>query len=121
VEKRRAINQTYRKTLGGLPGIRFMPEASGCRSTFWLTALTIDPSIAPVTRDRVIEVLTERNIEARPVWKPMHLQPLYSAAQMMGGEVSERLFRTGVCLPSGSNLTEAQQQRVIDAVREAFA
>src|SRR5690606_34707804 len=77
VEKRRAINQTYRKTLGGLPGIRFMPEASGCRSTFWLTALTIDPSIAPVTRDRVIEVLTERNIEARPVWKPMHLQPLY--------------------------------------------
>jgi dTDP-4-amino-4,6-dideoxygalactose transaminase len=117
VEARRAIQARYRAALGDLPGWSFMPEASFGRAMFWLTCATIDPAAAGETRDDVIDRLAARNIEARPVWKPLHLQPAFAGAPVLRGQIAERLFRDGVCLPSGSSLTPRDQDRVIEAVR----
>lgn len=121
VELRRDHNSGYRHGLSDLPGVEFMPEIRGGRSTFWLTALTIDPSVAPIDRTTLIEYLDSYDIEARPVWKPMHLQPLYRDRPVIGGKVSERLFREGICLPSGSSLSVPDRERVIALIQEAFA
>ena len=94
-----------------------MPEASYGRSTRWLTCLTLDPAAFGATREDVRLALEAENIEARPVWKPMHLQPVFEGCRMRGGAVSERLFDLGLCLPSGSSLTEADRERVIGIVR----
>ncbi len=117
VEVRRRINATYRDGLGDLDGIEFMPEAEGSHSTFWLTVLTVDPSVTGVHREELRTVLEEQNIEARPAWKPMHLQPVFAECESFGGETSSRLFDQGLCLPSGSNLSASDQQRVIDVIR----
>jgi pyridoxal phosphate-dependent aminotransferase EpsN len=116
VERRRQHNEAYRAALASQVGVRFMPEAPLCRSTFWLSALTIDPEVAGGSRDEVIAALAAANIEARPVWKPMHLQPLYSDCQMHGGAVAERLFEQGICLPSGSSLSDDSRARVIETI-----
>jgi pyridoxal phosphate-dependent aminotransferase EpsN len=118
VEARRAIQARYRAALEGQPGWAFMPEASFGRATFWLTCATIDPAAAGETRDDVIDRLAARDIEARPVWKPLHLQPAFAGAQAFRGQVAERLFRDGICLPSGSALSPRDQERVIEAVRQ---
>lgn len=117
VDRRREVNQRYRDALGDLPGVAFMPEAEYGRCTFWLTCLTIDPHAFGADRDAVRMHLESLNIEARPVWKPMHLQPVFAAHRSFGGAVSEALFRDGLCLPSGSGMSEADQTRVIEAVR----
>jgi pyridoxal phosphate-dependent aminotransferase EpsN len=119
VERRREVNQAYRRALGGQPGISFMPEASYGRSNGWLTCILIDPALFGATTTQVRLHLDSLNIEARPVWKPMHLQPVFKAAAGRGGAVAERLFRDGLCLPSGSSLTAAEQALVVDAVRAA--
>ncbi|MBZ0232807.1 MAG: aminotransferase class I/II-fold pyridoxal phosphate-dependent enzyme [Deltaproteobacteria bacterium] len=119
VEARRAINARYCRELGDLPGWTFMPEASYGRSTFWLTCATIDPAHARAGRDAVLDRLAGQDIEGRPVWKPLHLQPVFRDCRAIGGEVSERLFDHGICLPSGSSLTPDEQSRVIEAVRTA--
>lgn len=120
VDRRRDHNRFYRQALGDLPGVEFMPEAPGCRSSFWLTALTIDPSIAGVTGEKVRLALEGHDIEARPVWKPMHLQPYYAGCRMLGGGVSARLFELGLCLPSGSNLSDQDRARVAEIVADQF-
>jgi pyridoxal phosphate-dependent aminotransferase EpsN len=97
------------------------PEAPWGQSTHWLTCLTIDPEIAGVTREQVRLALESENIEARPVWKPMHLQPVFRDAKMVGGAVSERLFALGLCLPSGSNMSADDRERVIAIVRSVRA
>ena len=97
------------------------PEASWGQSTRWLTCLTIDPAIAGVTRELVRLALEAENIEARPVWKPMHLQPVFAAAEMHGGQVSERLFDQGLCLPSGAGMNEADRNRVIQGIKKLFS
>ena len=117
VLKRRQINATYRARLASLPGWTFMPEAPACRSTFWLTCATIED--AGVTRDALLDRLAAVNIEARPTWKPMHLQPVFEGARSIGGDVARRLFETGICLPSGSSLTPHDQERVIEAIEQA--
>lgn len=117
VEVRRAIRERYRTALGGQPGWSFMPEAGYGRATFWLTCATIDPEVAGETRDDVIARLAAANIEARPVWKPLHLQPVFAGAPVVRGEVAARLFRDGICLPSGSSLGSRDQDRVIEVVR----
>ncbi len=117
VDARRANFAAYREHLGGLPGIAFMPEASWGRSTRWLTCLTIDPEAFGADRERVRLVLEAENIEARPVWKPMHRQPVYAGFESIGGAVADRLFERGLCLPSGSCLTEHDRARVIAIVR----
>ncbi|MBC7973390.1 MAG: aminotransferase class I/II-fold pyridoxal phosphate-dependent enzyme [Myxococcales bacterium] len=117
VNARRAIYARYRAALGELPGWSFFPEASFGRPTCWLTCATIDPAAYGQPRDQVIDRLAARDIEARPVWKPLHLQPVFAGAEVFRGEIAESLFRDGLCLPSGSSLTVADQDRVIDAVR----
>ena len=117
VDRRRAHNRAYREALADLPGIDFMPEAPAGRASFWLTALTIDPAITGIDRDAVRIHLEKLDIEARPVWKPMHLQPFYAACEMVGGGVSDRIFANGLCLPSGSSLTDAERDKIALEVR----
>lgn len=116
VARRRRINARYRQALGHLPGLSFQPEAPWGTSTFWLTCATIDAERFGATREELRLALEEANIEARPVWKPMHLQPVFRDCPVVGGSVSEALFAHGICLPSGSSMSDADQQRVVDCV-----
>ena len=117
VARRRAIFDRYVEELAGLPGWRFMPEAGYGTCTRWLTCATVD-SQAPARHETVRLELAKHDIEARPIWKPMHLQPLYCECTRYGGSVSERLFHSGICLPSGSSLTSQEQERVIGIIRD---
>ncbi|ASK89163.1 DegT/DnrJ/EryC1/StrS family aminotransferase [Sphingorhabdus sp. SMR4y] len=115
VARRRAICERYRATLSR-PGISFMPEPDGHRSTRWLTALTIDPEETGVSREDIRLMLLEHEIEARPLWKPMHMQPLYAGSPYHGTGVDEALFANGLCLPSGSDMSDEQQDEVIQRI-----
>jgi dTDP-4-amino-4,6-dideoxygalactose transaminase/UDP-N-acetylmuramyl pentapeptide phosphotransferase/UDP-N-acetylglucosamine-1-phosphate transferase len=123
VTTRRRIYERYRAALGELPGVGFRKELAWGRSTRWLTCLTIDPERAGVDREKVRLALEEENIEARPLWKPLHLQPVFRkmGCEVLGGGVSERLFENGLCLPSGSAMADSDQDRVIETVRRSFA
>jgi len=112
VAKRRDIYRRYRSALEQ-PGLSFMPEPEGYYSSHWLTALTLDPAVLGVSREDVRLALLEHEIESRPLWKPMHLQPLFRGARYVGQGVDEGLFETGLCLPSGSDMSDAQQDEVI--------
>ncbi len=117
VNARRANFDYYVEHLSDLPGITFAPEAPWGRHTRWLTCVTIDPEAFGTDRETLRQQLETRNIECRPVWKPMHMQPLFSECEMYGGEVAEELFTYGLCLPSGSNMDDTQRERVVDAIR----
>lgn len=118
VQARRANFAFYQTRLGQLPGITFMPEAPWGRHTRWLTVMTVDPAVCGVTCEEMRLALEAENIESRPVWKPMHLQPVFADCESVGGTVAQRLFENGLCLPSGSNLAETDLVRVIDVIRE---
>jgi pyridoxal phosphate-dependent aminotransferase EpsN len=120
IERKRQIFDYYRRALGGLPGVKFMPELPEGRSTRWLTCLAIDPVASGVQRDAVLAALEADNIEARPLWKPLHRQPLYRGTPSFGGALADRLFAQGICLPSGSAMTGDDLHRVVAAVRGAF-
>ena len=117
VAARRRNHDFYARALAGVPGLTFMPEAPWGRHTRWLTTLTIDPARFGADREAVRLALEREDIEARPVWKPMHLQPVFAAFERRGGQVAEELFRNGLCLPSGSNLTPDDLARVVEVVR----
>ncbi len=121
VTARRALFSAYVAALGDLEGIEFMPEADSGTSNRWLTALTVDPDRFGATNLDIIDALASDNIEARPVWKPMHLQPVFADARMFGGAVCEHLFGNGICLPSGTQMTEPDIARVVDIVRSVAA
>jgi dTDP-4-amino-4,6-dideoxygalactose transaminase len=113
VARRRAIGRRYRQRLGALPGVRFAPGADDDHQpNGWLTCLTIDPAVAGITREDVRLHLRALGIEARPIWKPMHLQPVFAGNRVLGGAVSRRTFVDGLCLPSGSSLTDGEQDEV---------
>ena len=114
--QRRGHNEYYRRQLASLPGIEIMPEASYGRSNCWLTCITVDPHQFGATREDLRRQLELANIESRPVWKPMHLQPAFSGCRARGGAVSTRLFERGLCLPSGSSLTAKDRERVVDTI-----
>jgi pyridoxal phosphate-dependent aminotransferase EpsN len=116
VAARRRNFEIYNSALAKLPGVEFMPEASFGRATRWLTCLTIDPKAFGADRERIRQHLLSQEIESRPVWKPLHLQPVFAGYECIGGEIAEDLFQRGLCLPSGSNLTKQDLQRVIDAI-----
>jgi dTDP-4-amino-4,6-dideoxygalactose transaminase len=116
VAARRRVFDRYVEALGRLPGIAFMPEAPWGRCTRWLTCLTIDPAAFGADREAVRLALAADRIEARPIWKPMHLQPVFAHCRRIGGEVAERIFERGLCLPSGSNLTDDEIDRVVAVV-----
>ena len=117
VAKKRLINEFYRKALSDLPGIEFMPEATYGKSNFWLTVILITPEKFGVNREVVRLSLEAENIETRPIWKPMHLQPVFKDCRIRGGAVSEDLFERGLCLPSGTQLTEEDLGRVVKVIR----
>jgi pyridoxal phosphate-dependent aminotransferase EpsN len=119
VARRRVIFEYYRKALGDLPGVEFMPEASYGRCTRWLTCLTIDPAMFGATREDVRKALEAEDIESRPVWKPMHLQPVFSGCRVRGDRISDRIFENGLCLPSGSGLTDIDLERIVGIVKKA--
>lgn len=117
VAARRANRDAYRAVLGELPGWSFLEDPPGATTNAWLTCAQIDPREAGVDREAVRLHLEAAEIEARPVWKPMHLQPVFEGCRSWGGATAERLFRDGLCLPSGSSLTDQDRERVLDRVR----
>lgn len=119
VEARRQVFEQYGAGLGDLPGLEFMPEAEYGRSSRWLTCLTVDPGAFGATREDIRLALEAENIESRPVWKPMHMQPVFAGCQVHGGAVAEELFEYGLCLPSGSSLSEGDVERIAAIVRES--
>ena len=121
IEARRRIFERYRAGLDDLSGVEFMPEPEGFRSTRWLTCLLLNGDGDEGLADRVCRTLQARKIEARPLWQPLHKQPLFHGAEVVGGEVCCRLARRGLSLPSGGALSEAEQDRVIEIVRDVCA
>jgi len=119
VDKRRTIFDRYVKHLGSYEGINFMPEPNGYRSTRWLTCLTLDESLG-VSWSDVKKTCDLQGIEVRPLWKPMHMQPVFKDQKMIGGEVCEGLFKRGLCLPSGSGMNRQDQIRVIEVIRSTL-
>lgn len=117
VNRRRAIFDRYYQALKDFPGIGFMPEIPEGRSTRWLSVITIDSSLFGASREDVRLALEAENIESRPAWKPMHLQPVFADCKMYGGQVCEAIFDQGFCLPSGTNLSAEQQDRVIAVIQ----
>lgn len=117
VAAKRRIFEAYQHLLGDLPGLEFMPEAPYGRCNRWLTVVLIHPQAFGASNDRVRLALEAENIEARPVWKPMHLQPVFRGCRIRGGSVSEHLFRCGLCLPSGTAMTDSDLERVAQIIR----
>jgi dTDP-4-amino-4,6-dideoxygalactose transaminase len=116
IQARRRIKQRYRELLADSPGISLMPEAGYGESNCWLTCIVIDPSAAGTDREAIRLALEAEDIESRPLWKPMHLQPVYQEAPAYGGEVSAGLFERGLCIPSGSALGADDQRRVVETL-----
>lgn len=119
VQQRRAIAFGYRDAFADLHGITFMPQARYGLHTNWLSCFLIDEANFGRPRDQLIRALDEANVESRPVWKPMHLQPLYAGCEHYRGAVAEDLFRRGICLPSSSSLSIEEKLHVVNAVRRA--
>jgi len=117
VKRKREIFNYYRRFLADLPGIDFMPEAPYGRSNRWLTVILINPEEFGADRETVRLALEAENIECRPIWKPMHMQPVFKDCRMRGGKVSEDLFKWGLCLPFGTQMTEDDLNRVVDVIR----
>jgi len=113
VTSRRRINKLYRQALQNIPGIAFMPDANFGQSNCWLTCILIDMQKFGASVEEIRLNLEKYNIEARPVWKPMHLQPVFRGCKVVGGRISEELFARGLCLPSGSSMTQQDVDRVI--------
>lgn len=122
VEARRAMHQFYLDLFKDIDGVTVFTEpSSDYFSNHWLSAITIDPKVAGKTREELRLALLEDNIESRPLWKPMHMQPIFENSPYYGGKVAEELFENGLCLPSGSNLTDDERGRIAKKVKEVFS
>lgn len=120
VERRREIFQFYQDNLSEFDGIDFMPEAEYGRANRWLSAITIDPERFGATYEQVRLGLEAENIESRPLWKPMHLQPLFHEREFVDGGVGAELFAKGLCLPSGTALTETDLTRIVEVIARHY-
>lgn len=121
VNQRRTINQWYRDLMKDIPGITFQTEPTiEYFSNYWLTCIVIDPEKAETDRENLRLALETTNIESRPLWKPMHLQPVFKGMPAYINGTSEELFRSGLCLPSGSNLTETELSRIMEVIKKEF-
>lgn len=114
VQKKRYIFDFYKRQLGNLEGIEFMPSNEWNEPNYWLSSMTLNGKIRPID---VMEALEKENIESRPVWKPMHLQPFFEKYDFVGTDVSEKLFENGICLPSDTKMTEADLERVVKIIK----
>lgn len=122
VTKRRAMNQWYKQILSDLPGISFLSEPDErFFSNCWLTTIEVDPVQSPVDREYIKKALLNENIESRPLWKPMHMQPIFESYPAYTSGVSKRLFEQGLCLPSGSNLMNEERSRIQNVLSDVFS
>lgn len=121
VARRREIYQWYKDALGSLPGMEFVPEAPYGKSNRWLTVMLIDEAKFGAGPEQIRLALEAENIESRPVWKPMHMQPVFADVSCSGGAVSEDLFARGLCLPSGTAMTEADLERVARVIKSTLS
>ncbi len=120
VKKRRKIFKLYRDLLSDVRGLEWSVEGTHRRHSRWLTTLLVDSERFGATKNDIIDALETQNIESRPLWKPMHMQPVYKHAKMFGGQVSENLFEQGLCLPSGSDLEVSQIEKISDVIRSCY-
>lgn len=120
-QQRRCVHDLYREALGGTPGLKFSPEAAGMQANRWLTTMMIDPDATGFDREAARLALEAENIESRPLWKPMHLQPVFADAPCWGGQVAAAAFGRGLCLPSGSAMTRHDVDRVVAVLRRLGA
>jgi dTDP-4-amino-4,6-dideoxygalactose transaminase len=116
IDRRRQINSRYVEALSDLPGIRFMPRAGYGEPNFWLTCLTVDPEEFGSDREAIRLALEQEDIESRPTWKPLHMQPVFAGEQVIGGSVARSVFERGLCLPSGSNLSDDDLDRIVTII-----
>lgn len=122
VEQRRANYEIYKAAFLEIQGITLVDEPEGYKSNRWLSTILVDPTDTNgITREIIAEVMAENNIECRPLWKPMHMQPIFQDSPFYGNGVSEQLFKNGLCLPSGSNLTQVDLDRVISTIIHVLA
>jgi dTDP-4-amino-4,6-dideoxygalactose transaminase len=121
VTRRRSHFAAYQEAFKPFPGVTMQPEAAWGKSTHWLTCLTIDPSKSSVSREDVRLALEKEEIESRPIWKPLHLQPVFAQAEYHGRGVSDRVFEQGLCVPSGSGMSDSERNRVIDSMVKLFS
>jgi pyridoxal phosphate-dependent aminotransferase EpsN len=117
IAARRQNKAHYLSELGALPGMTFMPDADFGEPSNWLTCLTVDPKQFGASCEDLRLALEAHNIEARPVWKPMHLQPVFAQSRTVGGDVAQQLFERGLCLPSGSALNQQDRERIIEIIK----
>lgn len=118
VEQRRSVFEFYRSHLEDLPGLEFMPEANYGRSTRWITCVLVDPELFGVTRGEIGQALEKENVESRPAWMPLHMQPLFNGCRIVGGSTSEEIFRKGLFLPSSSSLKLPELEKVVGVIRK---
>jgi len=119
VAVRRHHFEAYAEALRDVPGLSWQPEAPWCTSNRWLSCCLLEQGVARMSRDDVMAALSSQDIESRPIWKPLHLQPAFQGCRAFGGRVAEDIFARGLCLPSGSTLTDAERQRVVEQIRRA--
>jgi dTDP-4-amino-4,6-dideoxygalactose transaminase len=120
IKQRRENYNRYFRKYGKVAGLEFQPEKYGSFSNRWLTCLTINSELTGYTREDVRLALEAENIESRPLWKPMHMQPIFQNELYYGGKISENLFKNGLCLPSGSNLTDLDFERIFRVLDKFF-
>lgn len=118
VDKKRAIYNKYAEGFKDIDAITMIPDHDYETSNHWLSALTVDPQV--ITPTEIIDALAKENIESRPVWKPMHMQPVFEEYDFIGGNVAQSLYENGICLPSDSKMTNEEINRVIDTIKGLF-
>ncbi|HYE09810.1 MAG TPA: aminotransferase class I/II-fold pyridoxal phosphate-dependent enzyme [Patescibacteria group bacterium] len=117
VEKKKYIFEFYKRELGQLEGVQFMPINEWCKPNYWLSCITLKGNVKPLD---IIEALEQENIESRPIWKPMHMQPFFAKYDFIGTDISEQLFDTGICLPSDTKMTDGDLDRVTQIVKRLW-
>ncbi|MCG4585426.1 DegT/DnrJ/EryC1/StrS family aminotransferase, partial [Anaerosalibacter bizertensis] len=117
VEKKRYIFEYYKRELGDLEGIEFMPINEWNKPNYWLSCITLSGQVRPLD---IMEALEKDNIESRPIWKPMHLQPFFEKYDCISGNVSEKLFENGVCLPSDTKMTDGDLERICNIIKKLW-
>lgn len=117
IARRKQIKECYKTALGGIPGIEFIPDADYGEPNCWLTVILITPELFGADREAVRLILEAENIESRPVWKPMHMQPVFKSCRKRVREVAEEIFRKGLCLPSGSSLSTEDMDRIVTVIK----
>lgn len=117
VKKKNYIYEFYKRELGGLQGVNFMPNNDWNKPNFWLSSMTVSGDVKPID---IMEELEKHNIESRPIWKPMHMQPFFEKYDFIGTNVSEKLFEKGICLPSDTKMTDEDLQRVVNIIKRLW-